>query len=143
MSNLELIQKITEGTEATTNVTIKVNGEEEEFIIRPLTAGELSKLQTIEKKGFKMKVGVSGGKRTSVQSNMTDVDVNAGEFNQYQNEALFKAVAWCLSVDGETVTPEQVERFPTGLPEQLFKEIVRISQLTDNDLTILKQFRKD
>ena len=140
MSNLEMLKALTLGTEATE--TINVNGEEVE--IRPLTSGELSELQTIEKKGFVMKVGVGAkGKRTNVNTNMTDVDINAGEFTQYQNEALFKAVAWGLSVNGETVKPEQVERFKVGVPEQIFNEIIRISNINDNDLTIIKNFRKD
>ena len=140
MSNLEMLERLTLGTEATE--TINVNGEEVE--IRPLTSGELSKLQTIEKKGFVMKVGVGAkGKRTNVNTNMTDVDINAGEFTQYQNEALFKAVAWGLSIGGETVKPEQVENLPAGIPEQIFNEIIRISNINDNDLTIIKNFRKD
>ena len=140
MSNLEMLERLTLGTEATE--TINVNGEEVE--IRPLTSGELSKLQTIEKKGFVMKVGVGAkGKRTNVNTNMTDVDINAGEFTQYQNEALFKAVAWGLSIGNEKVTPEQVEKLPAGIPEQIFNEIIRISNINDNDLTIIKNFRKD
>ena len=69
MSNLEILQKLTLGTEATETIT--VNGEEIE--IRPLTSGELSELQTIEKKGFVMKVGLGAkGKRTKVETNNTD-----------------------------------------------------------------------
>ena len=140
MSNLEMLKALTLGTEATETITIN----DEEIEIRPLTSGELSKLQTIEKKGFVMKVGVGAkGKRTNVNTNMTDVDINAGEFTQYQNEALFKAVAWGLSVNGETVKPEQVEQFKVGVPEQIFNEIIRISNINDNDLTIIKNFRKD
>ena len=87
MSNLEMLERLTLGTEATE--TIEVGGEEVE--IRPLTSGELSKLQTIEKKGFVMKVGVGAkGKRQSIQTNNTDVDINAGDFTQYQSEALYK-----------------------------------------------------
>ena len=140
MSNLEMLERLTLGTEATE--TIEVGGEMIE--IRPLTSGELSKLQTIEKKSFVMKVGVGAkGKRTSVQANNTDVDINAGEFTQYQNEALYKAVAWGLSIGDEKVTPEQVENLPAGMPEQIFQEIVRISNITNNDLTIIRNFRKE
>ena len=140
MSNLEMLERLTLGTEATE--TIEVGGEEVE--IRPLTSGELSKLQTIEKKGFVMKVGVGAkGKRQSIQTNNTDVDINAGDFTQYQSEALYKAVAWGLSIGKEKVTPEQVEALPAGISEQIFKEIVRISNIQDNDLTIIKNFRKE
>ena len=139
MSNLEMLERLTKGVEATE--TIEIGGEEME--IRPLTSGELSKLQTIEKKGFVMKVGVgANGKRTSVNTSNTDVDINAGDFTQYQSEALFKAVAWGLSIGKEKVNPEQVEALPAGIPEQIFNEIVRISNIKDNDLTIIKNFRK-
>jgi hypothetical protein len=140
MSNLEMLERLTKGIEATEVIT--VNGEEVE--IRPLTSGELSKLQTIEKKGFVMKVGVgANGKRTSVETSNTDVDINAGDFTHYQSEALYKAVAYGLSIDGEKIKPEQIQNLPTGIPEQIFNEIVRISNLTNNDLTIIKNFRKE
>ena len=140
MSNLEMISRLTKGIEATEMIT--VNGEEIE--IRPLTSGELSELQTIEKKGFVMKVGVgTKKKRTSVETSNTDVDINAGDFTHYQSEALFKAVAYGLSIGGEKIKPEQIQNLPTGVPEQIFHEIVRISNLTNNDLTIIKNFRKE
>ena len=135
-----MLERLTLGTEATE--TIEVGGEEVE--IRPLTSGELSKFQTIEKKGFVMKVGVgANGKRTNVSTSNTDVDINAGDFTQYQSEALYKAVAWGLSIGNEKVNPEQVEALPAGIPEQIFNEIVRISNIKDNDLTIIKNFRKE
>ena len=140
MSNLEIIDKLVLGTKAIETITIN----DEEINIRPLSSGELSKLQVIEKKGFSMKVGLGAqGKRTNVQTSNTDVDINAGEFTKYQSEALYKAVAWGLSIDGETVTPEQVEQLPAGVPETIFKEIVRISNLSKDDLTIIKNFRKE
>ena len=143
MKNIDTLRKITLGTEATEHITIKIGDEEEEFEIRPLTSGELSKLQSIEKKGFKMKIGVNPqGKRTSVNTNMSDVDINAGDFNQYQYEALYKAVAWGLSID-EDIPVEQIEQLPAGVPEQIFEGVIHISSFNDNDLTIIKQFRKE
>ena len=136
MSNLELIEKLTLGKDQTQTCTIKVDDEEQEIELRPLTSGELSKLQTIEKKGFVMKIGMNKGKRTTVDTD-TDMDINAGEFTQYQNEALYKAVAWSMGIK-----PEQVEDFLPGIPEQIFTEVVRISHLKDSDLTIIKNFRK-
>ena len=105
MSNLEMISRLTKGIEATEIIT--VNGEEVE--IRPLTSGELSGLQTIEMKGLVMKVGVGAkGKRTNVETSNTDVDINAGDFTHYQSEALYKAVAYGMSVNGEKIKTEQV-----------------------------------
>lgn len=132
MNNNEIISKLTLGTDLTE--TVKINDVEIE--LRPLTAGELSKLQSLEKKGFVMKVGVNQqGKRQSVQTN--DVDVNAGEFNQYQTEAMYKAIAWSMGVD-----EKMIENFQVGVPEMIFKEVIRISHLSDEDLTVIKQFRK-
>ena len=134
-NDIELIQKLTLGKDKKEIVTIQINGEDQEIELRPLTSGELSKLQTIEKKGFVMKIGMQNGKRTT--TNLSDMDINAGEFTQYQNEALFKAVAWSMGIK-----PEQVEEFIPGVPEQIFNEVVRISNLHDNDLTIIKNFRQ-
>ena len=134
-NDIELIEKLTLGKDKKEIVTIQINGEDQEIELRPLTSGELSKLQTIEKKGFVMKIGMQNGKRTT--TNLSDMDINAGEFTQYQNEALFKAVAWSMGIK-----PEQVEEFIPGVPEQIFNEVVRISNLQDNDLTIIKNFRQ-
>ena len=134
-NDIELIEKLTLGKDKKEIVTIQINGEDQEIELRPLTSGELSKLQTIEKKGFVMKIGMQNGKRTT--TNLSDMDINAGEFTQYQNEALFKAVAWSMGIK-----PEQVENFIPGVPEQIFNEVVRISNLHDNDLTIIKNFRQ-
>ena len=132
MNNQDIIEKLTLGKEATE--TVNINGDEIE--LRPLTSGELSKLQSLEKKGFSMKVGVNAqGKRQSVHTN--DVDVNAGEFNKYQTEAMYKAVAWSMGI-----SEDAVEGFAVGVPEQIFMEVVRISNISDNDLASVKQFRK-
>ena len=136
-NDIDLLEKLTLGKDRKEIVTITVNGEDQEIELRPLTSGELSKLQTIEKKGFVMKIGMTNGKRTTTQTNMSDMDINAGEFTQYQNEALYKAVAWSMGIK-----PEQVEEFIPGVPEAIFNEVVRISNLQDKDLTIIKNFRQ-
>ena len=130
MNNNDIIEKLTLGKEQTE--TVEIDGVEIE--LRPLTSGELAKLQSLEKQGFKMKVGVNQqGHRPS-----NDVDVNAGEFNKYQTEAMFKAVAWSMGVK-----EEQVKGFTVGVPEKIFSEVIRISNLSDGDLTSVKQFRKE
>ena len=132
MNNQDLINKLTLGKDYTE--TVNINGDEIE--LRPLTSGELAKLQSLEKQGFTMKVGVSPtGKRQSVTTN--DVDVNAGEFTKYQTQAMFKAIAWSMGIDEDTV-----EGFRVGVPEAIFKEVIRISNLSDSDLSTVKQFRK-
>ena len=130
MNNNDIIEKLTLGKNKTETVKI----EDVEIELRPLTSGELAKLQTIEKQGFTMTVGLNNqGKRPT-----NDVDVNAGEFNKYQTEAMFKAVAWSMGID-----EKKIADFDVGVPEKIFAEVVRISNLTDDDLTSIKQFRKE
>ena len=139
MNNLEVIQKITLGTENTETVKINYNNEDYTFTMRPLNDGELTRLQTIEKKPLVVKVGMQGGKRTSIQSN--DVDINTGEFTEAQNEAMYEAIALSLSVNGETITASDIKTLPAGLPGEIFKQVITISKLSEDDLTIIKSFQ--
>ena len=143
MSNKDMIQKLTLGVEDIQTVNITWEDEELEFKLRPLTSGELSKLQVIEKKPLQIRVNMRNGKRETVQSNMNDVDINTGEFTEAQSEAMYKAVALSLSVDGEKVTADMVKGMVVGLPELLFTEVINVSKLSDADLTMVKQFRKN
>ena len=144
MSNLEVLQKLSLGVNDTEKVVIEYeDGSKEEFLMRPLTDGELTKLQTIEKKPYNMKIKIdSSGKRKSATKPDTDMDVGMGEFTESQAEAMYTAIAWSLSVDGETVTPDDVKTTNVGIPELLFNEVIRISKLTEGDLTAIKSFRK-
>ena len=110
--------------------------------MRPLSDGELTKLQSIEKKPLVVKVGMQNGVRQTVQSNLSDVDINTGEFNEAQNEAMYNAIAWSLSVE-DNVTVDDIKGLPAGLPGVLFEQVISISKLSDDDLTIIKSFRKD
>ena len=143
VSNNEMIQKLTLGKEDTTIVKVEWNGEETEWVMRPLTSGELSKLQVIEKRAFHIKVGMKNGRRETVTTNMEDIDINTAEFTQAQNEAMYEAVANSLSCNGETVKTDAVKGMPAGLPEVLFGEVIEVSKLADTDLTMIKQFRKN
>ena len=141
MNNLETIRKLTLGTEDTEKVQINFEDETFELTLRPLTDGELTRLQSIEKKPLVVTVGMQNGKRTSVATN--DVDINTGEFTEAQNEAMYEAVALSLSVDGDVVTSSDIKELKAGLPAVIFKEVVRISKLSDEDLSIIKSFRQD
>jgi len=141
MSNLEMIRKLSLGVEDTEKVNLEFEGETAEFTLRPLTDGELSKLQSIEKKSLVLKVGMKNGQRQTVQSNIEDVDINTGEFTESQSEAMYTAIAWSLSVNKEKITPDDVKQMKAGLPLVLFKEVVRISNLSKEDLTIIKSFQ--
>lgn len=143
MNNLETLQKLTLGTDMVSDVKINFENTDYSFKMRPLNDGELTKLQSIEKKPLVVKVGMHNGKRTSVQSNINDVDINTGEFTEAQSEAMYNAIALSLSVDGEKVKPTDIEGLPAGLPGILFEQVIKISKLSDDDLTIIKSFRKN
>ena len=138
MNNLETLRKLTLGTDDTETVKINFENTDYEFEIRPLNDGELTKLQSIEKKPLVVKVGMQNGKRTSVQSNINDVDINTGEFTEAQNEAMYTAIGWSLDVP-----VDEVKNLPAGLPRILFEQVINISKLSDDDLTFIKSFRKE
>jgi len=139
MANIDTLRRLTLGKEDTTEVIIEFEEEEYKFTMRPLTSGELTKLQSIEKKPLIFKVGMQNGQRTSIQSN--DVDINTGEFAEAQNEAMYNAIALSLSVDDETIKVEDIKGMKAGLPEILFQKVIEISNLSSEDLTIIKSFQ--
>lgn len=146
-SNLEMLQKLTLGKDAVETITIEFENKTADFTIRPLTSGELSKLQAIEKKKLNVKVALENGKRkkTTVSEDDTkvqDVNINTGEFTESQAEAMYKAIAWSLSVDDEIILPEDVKKMMPGMPELIFEHVIRISKLSESDLTSVKSFLK-
>ena len=142
MSNSELIEKLTLGKEALETVKVKTDDTTIDVTLRPLSDGELSKLKSMEQKSLIVKVGVnSDGKRESVKTN--NVDINTGEFTEAQAKTMYHAVAWSMSVNGEKYTPEMIEGLMPGVPGQLFEHVIRISQLTEDDLVTIKSFLKN
>ena len=137
-NNNDILAKLTLGKDKTEDVVIEYEGEKTTITLRPLTSGELSKLQSIEKQPFHVKIGMTNGKRTTTQTNMQDMDINTAEFTEAQNEAMYTAIAWSMNIK-----PEQVKEFYPGVPELIFEQIIRVSKLSDDDLTVIKQFRKD
>ena len=137
-NNNDILAKLTLGKEQTEEVTIEYEDEKTTITLRPLTSGELSKLQSIEKQPFHVKIGMQNGKRTTMQSNMQDMDVNTAEFTEAQNEAMYTAIAWSMNIK-----TEQVKEFYPGVPELIFEQIIRVSKLSDEDLTVIKTFRKN
>lgn len=143
MSNLEMLQKLSVGIDDIQKVILDFEGTEVEFKLRPLSSGELTQLQVIEKKPLVVTVGMKNGRRESVSTNIDDVDINTGEFTEAQASAMYTAIALSLSVDDETVIVDDVKMMKAGLPELIFEKVIEISQLSDTDLVAIKNFRKD
>lgn len=142
-SNLEMIQKLSLGKDDIEKVTLELEDDlKADFTLRPLTSGEISKLKALEKKSVVVKIGMEAGKRTKTTvDNSQDINVNTGEFTEDQAEAMYRAIALSLSIDDEVVTADDVKQMRVGLPELLFTEVIRISQLTEDDLSAIKSFQ--
>lgn len=138
-NNFEMLQKLSSGKNHIEE--IKINGVK--LNIRPLSDGELTKLQVIEKKPYTMNMKLnSKGKRGETNTNTQDMDVGMGEFTQSQSDAMYTAVAWSLSIDDDKFTVDDVRNLDKGVPELIFKEVVRISKINESDLSAIKNFRK-
>ena len=137
-NNFEMLQKLSSGKNHIEEINI--NGVK--LNIRPLSDGELTKLQVIEKKPYTMNMKLNSKGKRGETKNTQDMDVGMGEFTSSQAKAMYTAVAWSLSIDNDTVSIDDVRNLDKGVPELIFKEVVRISKLTESDLSAIKNFRK-
>ena len=126
MENKEILDKIIEGTQQTEQVTIQYGNDDYTFTLRPLTSGELSKIQKIERKGLSIDIGSKGAKPSLV---------NLGDFTDNQTMAMVEAIS--ISLDAPS---DKVQRLPLELVEKLFNEVARISNISDKELISLKNF---
>ena len=141
MSNLEVLEKLVAGTSAAKEVIVNFEDNDYPFKIRPLTDGELTKLKKIENGSLTFKVKIDdNGKRKGEPETQNQADINTGEYQERQVRAKYTAIAYSLSVDDEVFPVEKVEDFPKGLPDILFKEVIKISGLEAGDLAVLKNF---
>ena len=87
MSNLEMLQKLALGTQNTEVVKITDDYDNDyEFTLRPLTDGELTNLQVLEKKPYTMKIKVNRNGQPETVNRAddpnTDMDVDMGDFTE-------------------------------------------------------------
>lgn len=130
MENKELLDKIIEGTQMEEQVTITFNGEDFTFTLKPLTSGQLSTLQRLERKGLNINISSKG--------KASPIDINAGDLADNQAEAMFKGISFSLEAP-----VEKVKLLPLEIVEALFKEIIRISKVSDNELILVKNFQSN
>ena len=150
MSNLEILEKLTFGVNEIQEVSIETDdGESHDFKIRPLSDGELTQLQVMEKSPYSMKMKMNrNGEREPVMredkddDNTQEMDIDMGSFTEVQAKSMYTAIAWSMSVDGEDVPVKAVQGLPVGVPEMLFEQVIKISRLTESDLSAIKNFRK-
>lgn len=128
MSNNQILDKIIEGTQAEEQITINYNGEPYSFTLKPLTAKQLSKIQNLERKGMTIQITGNGQAKP--------FKINAGTLAENQMEAMINGIS--LSLDAPV---EKVRELPTDLVELLFQEVVRVSNVTEQDLVLIRNFQ--
>lgn len=138
-NNYDILEKLTQGTDNFEEVDVTVDDENIPVSLRPLNSGELNELRKIEKKPFTMKMNLNAnGKRQDVKKESSKQTMNVGmaDFTDSQAETMYSAVAWSMEI-----SVDEVRNFKVGVPEAIFEEVIRISNLPD-DLETVKQFRK-
>lgn len=142
MSNLEILNKLTQNVNETTQITINHDGVEYPFDCRPLTDGEISQLKKIESGTFELKVKIDaqGKRKGKVEKQDNETLVNGGEFQENKDLVKYTAIAWSLSIGDEKVPVDIVKQLAPGLPDLLFAEIIKLSGLTEINLMAVKSF---
>ena len=104
--NYDILEKLTQGTDNVTEVTINVDDENITVCLRPLSSGELTKLRKIEKKPFTMKMNMnSNGKVRDVKKEKSSqtMDIGMADFTDSQAETMYTAVAWSMDIEVDAV----------------------------------------
>jgi bifunctional DNA-binding transcriptional regulator/antitoxin component of YhaV-PrlF toxin-antitoxin module len=136
-SNTDLLNELKVGLNKTETVKVDVNGSEHSFILRPLSSGELSSLQVMEKKNLKVKVKSRGSNKESIN----EADMDSALLFENKAKTKYRAISLSMSVNDEKITDEMVKILPPDTVEALFTEVVRISNLTKDDLTVIQSFQ--
>lgn len=126
--NNQLLDKIIEGSQAEEQVTINYNNEPYTFTLKPLTAKQLSKIQNLERKGMSIQI-MSNGQAKPFK-------INAGSLAENQMDAMINAIS--LSLDAPL---DKVKLLPPDLVELLFQEVVKVSNVDEEELILIRNFQ--
>lgn len=145
MSNQEILDQLINGKDNTEQ--FEFEGLSGPLTLRPLTTGEILELQKLEKKDQRYNISVEKDGKTSrkgfrdktrkeVQKLQNEVD--AEQLRENIARTKFRAIS--LSAD---IPEKTVEKLPGYLPDLIFEKVVEISKLTEKDLDLIADFRKD
>lgn len=127
-ANNQILDKIIEGSQAEEQVTINYNDEPYTFTFHPLTAKQLSKIQNLERKGMSIQIMNNGQAKP--------FKINAGSLAENQMEAMINSIS--LSLDAPL---DKVKQLPPDLVELLFQEVVRVSNVSEEELILIRNFQ--
>lgn len=99
------------------HVPVPELGEDAELVIRPLTDGEFAEIQQI----IMADIPFAGA------DSLDKAELKITEVVEREKKAKYTALAFALSVDGESWTPEDVGNLPPGVPDRLYKRLSEIS----------------
>lgn len=130
-SELLTKQKLIRGREYAEDVDIKELGGK--VRLRSLTDGEFNEVKLLGMKAIKAS-GVAGREDVNI-----DLDIEALAENQYLGKALI--AAYGLSVGNEKWSPADVKKLPVGSADQIAKEVLRITNISEDELDFFRPFR--
>ena len=119
-----------------------------ELDVRPLTEGEWAEIESMRGSGAK----ITGSPRFNskgdfdIKSMQRDLQVviDSKEIQMLEFEARAKAVAWGLSVNGETWEVDEVKQLrPVGAVEEIAEFVFEISGVTEEASEQARSFRQD
>jgi hypothetical protein len=142
MTNDDLFMEIVNGNKIA--VKYEFEGLKNKIPLRPLVNKELGELKALEKgasKGLiKMEMPVDKKKREKTKDQMQQMEqeIDYAAMSDAQYEVMSKAV--CLSAD---ISEETYDALNAKLAGDIFEKVMEISKITEDDLSMLKEFRKE
>ena len=139
MDNESILAELFNGTANT--VEFPIEGLQEPLTLRPLTNGELLELKKLEKGNQEGLIKVKRGMdKEDIKKQVQDLESNIKYKDLIQNEQNTKYKAIQLSA---SLSNAMIGKLPAKIYNELFDKIMEISQITEDDLDLLKDFRKD
>lgn len=145
MTNAEILNELINGKDNTQEFEFEGLGKP--LRLRPLTTGEILRLQKLEKKNQRYNISVEKDARKKRGERRKEIRDEVQKFeNEIDAEQLRESVARTkfLAISLSADIPEaMVEELPSYLPDLIFEKVVDISKLTSKDLDLLADFRED
>lgn len=143
MDNQEIFEKILKGKDERREYEFE--GLPGPITLRPLTSGELVDLQALEKQGMaatlKMKnfTGMPREeRRRRVKEQIQDLEsqIDFSELRRTAAAVKYRAISYSAEI-----SEDMVKELPPRLVDDIFEKVMEISEVTEEDLDLLNDFR--
>jgi hypothetical protein len=146
--NNEIIDEILNGVNSTVYEEFDFGGTKKKLGLRPLNSGELEILKKLEKKNQKAKFNLSSTQKGKTRKERVEEvedqlqnlesDLDYSEMLENQAEVKYQAISWSTEIP-----IDKIKKLPATIPDDIFERVMTISNITEDDLDLLKNFRKD